>query len=149
MSLSISAKLLEAIEKHGEAQYPEEGAGLILGYGGREPRLAVQLRPLNNGFAPESRHHRYLIDPWAMMEAEQEAESLGLDVIGVFHSHPDHPAQPSEYDRQWAMPWYVYLITSIDRGKATETRAWLLNDDHRAFSQETLWDGRSIPDQEA
>jgi proteasome lid subunit RPN8/RPN11 len=149
MSLRIPAPLLETIKRHAEAHYPEEGAGLILGYGGQEPRLAVQLRPLRNSFAPDSRHNRYMIDPWAMMEADQEAESMGLDVIGVFHSHPDHPAQPSEYDRQWAMPWYVYLITSVHQGKAGETRAWLLNDDHQAFTQETLLDGRSILDQEA
>jgi proteasome lid subunit RPN8/RPN11 len=138
MTLNISRELLLQIWDHGQRHYPEEGAGLILGTMNGEERWATRVLPLENKFRPESRHNRYLITPEDMLDGEQEAERFGLEIIGVFHSHPDHPAEPSEYDRQWALPWYSYLITSVDQGQALETRSWRLNDDRSEMTEEAF-----------
>jgi proteasome lid subunit RPN8/RPN11 len=67
-----------------------------------------------------------------------EAERLGLSLIGVFHSHPDHPDQPSEFDRQWAQPFFSYIITSVEAGKAVESRSWRLEEDRSQFVEEII-----------
>lgn len=136
--LQISHGLLSRIWRHGEAQYPEEGAGLLLGRIDDEGRMAEQLLPLENKFQREARGNRYLIEPIDMLDAEQQAEELGLDVIGVFHSHPDHSAKPSEYDREWSLPWFSYLITSVYVGKALESRSWRLTENRSALIEEAL-----------
>ncbi len=138
MTLYVPGRLLEQIWAHAEASYPEEGAGVLLGSVEGEERWAKQLLPFANHFAPESRHNRYLIDPRDMLRAEEEAERLGLDVIGVFHSHPGHPARPSEFDREWALPWYSYVITSVQGGKAVESRSWRLTADRQQMQEEPL-----------
>ena len=86
----------------------------------------------------ETRHNRYLIPPEEILQGELEAEERGLDVIGYFHSHPDHPARPSEFDRDHAWPWYSYLIISVIDGKAGDSRAWQLREDRSGFAEETL-----------
>jgi len=73
-----------------------------------------------------------------VLHSEQEAAQRGLDVIGVFHSHPDHPNQPSEFDRDWAMPWFSYVITSVNDGETVASRSWRLTDDRTAFIEETI-----------
>jgi proteasome lid subunit RPN8/RPN11 len=93
---------------------------------------------LNNAREDGARHDRYLITPQDYLHGEQEAAKLGLEVIGVFHSHPDHPDQPSEFDRKWALPWFSYLITSIQAGKAIESRSWRLSEDRSYFEEEQL-----------
>ena len=138
MTLHISRELLLQIWDHGERIYPEENVGLILGQVNDEERWASKLLPMENKSQSESRHNRYLIHPEDMLAGEQEAEMLSLEILGVFHSHPDHPAEPSEFDRQWALPWYSYLITSVDRGQALESRSWRLNDDRSQMIEEVL-----------
>jgi proteasome lid subunit RPN8/RPN11 len=135
--LHISERLIQEIKTHGESQYPEEGAGLILGRFQGEFRYAEQLLPLSNQFEASSRHNRYLIEPQDMINAELKAEELGLDIIGVFHSHPNHPAVPSEFDRERALPWYSYIITRVDASGALESRSWRLSDE-REFSEEEI-----------
>ena len=63
---------------------------------------------------------------------------LDLDIVGIFHSHPDHPSRPSEFDREWAMPWFSYIITSVKNGKADGSRSWLLSEDRSAFNEESI-----------
>jgi proteasome lid subunit RPN8/RPN11 len=138
MTLHMPRELLLQIWDHGERTYPEENAGLILGTLKGDDRWASKLFPLENKSQSESRHNRYLIKPEDMLAGEQEAERLSQEILGVFHSHPDHPAEPSEFDRQWALPWYSYLITSIDRGQALESRSWRLTDDRSHMYEEVL-----------
>lgn len=135
MELWIKPEVMSRIQQHGQDHYPEEGAGLLLGQLDQASRQVTDLIPLVNTFAEEQRSRRYLISPEAMIEAEVKADELGLDILGVFHSHPDHPAQPSEFDRTWAWPWFAYLITSVINGKATASRAWLLKDDRSGFDE--------------
>ena len=138
MTIEITGNLLRKIQANGEAAYPEEGAGLLLGHVDGDRRQVSAILELTNAREDTARHNRYLIIPQDVQQGELEAERLGLDIIGVFHSHPDHPNQPSEYDREWAMVWYSYMITSIDAGKAAESRSWKLEEDHSGFEEEKI-----------
>jgi proteasome lid subunit RPN8/RPN11 len=127
--LRIAEELIAQIHSHGARHYPEEGAGLILGkYEGRR-RTAEYLIQVKNSSQPDSRHNRYIIEATDVLAGELQAEKLGLDVIGGFHSHPDHPAQPSDFDLKWALPNFSYIITSIYAGKAVSSRSWCISDD--------------------
>lgn len=138
MSLRLSPDLLVQIYRHGEAAYPDEGAGLLLGSANGDHKQVTALLLLDNAREDGARHNRYLLTPQDYLRGEQEAARLGLDVLGVFHSHPDHPNRPSEFDREWAMPWFSYLITSVNAGQAAGSRSWLLSEDRSAFTEETI-----------
>jgi proteasome lid subunit RPN8/RPN11 len=138
MRLTIPVHVMGEIHAHGEKLYPEEGAGLILGATEDENRNARRVLPMPNCFEPNERGHRYRLDPKEILQAEELAEQLGLEVIGVFHSHPDHPPSPSQYDLEWAVPWFVYVITSIEDGAASESRAWRMLEDHSRMVEELL-----------
>ena len=137
MILSLSKDVLAQIHAHGEQAYPEEGAGFLLGADGLERAVKVLL-PLANSREDAARHNRYLITPEDYLKAELEADRLGLSLIGVFHSHPDHPNRPSEFDRDWAQPFFSYIITSVDSGKAIESRSWRLLEDRSQFVEEKI-----------
>lgn len=145
MTLHIEPDLLASIRRHGEEHYPHEGAGLLLGRQDGEVRQAVRALPQTNEAPAESRARRYQIEAPAMLAAEELAEREGLEVVGVFHSHPDHPAAPSEFDKERALPWYTYLITSVMAGQAGETRCWRLSEDRDALEEERLWVGSIDP----
>ena len=135
--LRLSEDLLAQIHAHGEQAYPEEGAGFMLGAAGDE-RAVQAIFPLSNAREDAARHNRYLITPLDYLKAENEADRLGLSLIGVFHSHPDHPNSPSEFDREWAQPTFSYVITSVRSGKALETRSWRLVEDRSEFQEEQI-----------
>ena len=138
MPLFISPALLAQIHAHGAAAYPEEGAGLLLGALSGADRRVAALLEFTNAREDAARHNRYLLTPEDYFKGEQEAARRGLDVIGVFHSHPDHPNRPSEFDREWAMPFLSYIITSVNAGQAVESRSWLLSEDRQQFIEETI-----------
>ena len=134
----ISEDVLAQIHAHGEVSYPEEGAGFLLGNDDGEQRLVTQLFTTENMRDDDARHNRYLVSPEDYLQAEITADSLGLSLIGVFHSHPDHPSHPSEFDREWAQPFFSYLITRIDEGKAVKSRSWRLAEDRSRFEEEKI-----------
>lgn len=136
--VEIAAELLRRIQAHGETTYPEEGAGFLLGAKEGDLYRVVDIVPLPNVREKEARRTRYLISLEDTIRVEEEADRRGLGVIGVFHSHPDHPAQPSEFDREWALPSFVYVITSVEQGRAVESRAWRLVDDRSGFEEERI-----------
>lgn len=140
MRLHIASRLLGEIRSHGEECYPEEGAGFLLGKNQGDRRVEQIIIVQNDG-EPGARQNRYLIDPLTYMKAELAAQDGGLEVIGVFHSHPDHPDQPSEYDRDWAQPGFSYVITSVEGGKAAGSRSWRLTEDRSGFDEEELLTG--------
>ena len=118
---------MRRIHAHGEAAYPEEGAGLMLGSTGAEDKTGrsdCSSSPMPASTPPATT--ATCSPPQDYLHGEMEAARLGLDVIGVFHSHPDHPNRPSEFDREWAMPFLSYVITSVQSGVAVESRSWLL-----------------------
>lgn len=136
--LEISRDLLGQIHLHGEATYPEEGAGLLLGETNGSLRRVLDLLPIANTREDGARHNRYLLSPRDMLEAEDQADRRGLEIVGVFHSHPDHPNLPSEFDREWAMPWLSYLITSVMAGTAAASRSWRLSEERDRFDEEEI-----------
>jgi len=132
--LAISSEVIEQINVHVEQAYPEEGAGFLIGVEGD----VKQIIPLNNAREDEARHNRFLITPEDYLKAELTADSLGLSLIGVFHSHPDCPNVPSEYDREWAQPFFSYIITRVDEGKAVNSRSWRLLEDRSKYDEEEI-----------
>ena len=136
--LIVPPDVLRAIQSHGEAAYPNEGAGLLLGRAADGSKTLVDIMPLANEWEAGEQYHRYMIKPQDMLRGENEAARRGLDVVGIFHSHPDHVAEPSAMDRDWALPWFSYVITSIQKAKAVVSRSWLLRDDRSTFDEETM-----------
>ncbi len=143
-TLILSAADREAIERHLEAGYPDEACGVMIGRevpgaNGSNPTCTEVVRlVLSDNAREDSRHNRYVIPPEAVLAAEIAARAEGLGVIGYFHSHPDHPARPSEFDREHAWPGLSYLIVSIRGGTAKDVRSWRLSDDRERFLEETL-----------
>lgn len=138
MNLEITADTLREIKSHGETVYPEEGAGLLLGFQEGEARRISAIYRIVNSREQSARYNRYLLTPLDYARGEQEASRLGFEVLGVFHSHPDHPSRPSEFDREWAMPWFLYIITRVDKGQAASTQCWQLKEDRSGFEEVDL-----------
>lgn len=138
MTLTLSKEILAQIYAHGEDAYPEEGAGFLLGSDDGEQRRVTQLFTTENAREDEARYNRYLVTPEDYLKAEITADKLGLSLIGVFHSHPDHPNHPSEFDREWAQPFFSYVITNVNAGVAVESRSWRLAEDRSKFEEEKI-----------
>ena len=136
MSLRIGTHLLERIRAHGRSGYPYECCGFLLGKLGVD-RSVRDLRPVDNRRS-DSLETRYLISPRDWFETEKEAAERGLEIVGVYHSHPDHPAIPSEFDRDNALPFYSYIIVSVRQGRDAELSGWILSEDRAAFEREEL-----------
>lgn len=142
--LRISGQLAEKIRRIGVEIYPHECCGALLGRdddakadAASPAREVVDLFPLINRRDDSSRN-RFSLNAEDVRDAERAAQAQGLDVVGWYHSHPDHPAQPSEFDREHAWPWYSYVIVSIQNGTPQNITSWRLRDDRVAFSQEML-----------
>ncbi len=134
MNLKLTKNILDDISRHVEAAYPEEGAGFLLGVEGE----VKQILSLPNAREDEARHNRFLFTPEDYLKAELKADSLGLSLVGVFHSHPDCPNIPSEYDREWAQPFFSYIITRVDEGKSVSHRSWRLLEDRSKYEEEEI-----------
>lgn len=139
MTLYLAEDTGAAIGHHGERGYPNEICGLLLGKDAGRKRTVSALMPVENSFDAGEQFHRYLIAPEAMLQAERLARQTGLDVLGVYHSHPNEAARPSEYDRDHAA-WttWSYVIVSVREGKVAEMRAWKLREDRSGFDEEDL-----------
>ena len=136
--ITIPKNLLDQIHRHLEESYPEEGVGFLFGMDG-DDRMIKALHPVPNAWQPKSeRRRRYDVAPQDIMDADQKADDMGLVIIGAYHSHPDHPNEPSETDRERAHPFFIYLITSVKEEKATGTRAWRLLEDRSKFVEEEI-----------
>jgi proteasome lid subunit RPN8/RPN11 len=129
--------LLQALLEHGRGGYPEEICGALLGYTEGAARMLVRVLALDNQRTTE-RGTRYLIGPDDYRAADEEARAHGLDVVGFYHSHPDHSAVPSAFDRDHAWPWYVYVIVPVHDGRPGVPRAWRLADDRSQFDELTI-----------
>lgn len=141
--IQISLKHLEAIFTHAESTYPEECCGIILGDLAEDGKTVVKLIPTENAWisvAAESllgddtvasKGRRYAIAPQDLLQAQRYARDWCLDIIGIYHSHPDYSATPSEFDRLCAWQPYSYIIVSVVNGKACECQSWCLDDSHQ------------------
>ena len=138
---------------HSVREYPSECCGALLGKVEgeskqvrevvalknlrRDQRRAQELLPVDD-LARETERNRFLIDPLEQLRMEKDARCRGLDVLGYYHSHPDHPARPSVYDCEHAWPWYSYIIVSVERGVAKDLTCWVLAEDGGAFNPEPV-----------
>jgi proteasome lid subunit RPN8/RPN11 len=132
--LSVPTRLMELINEHVEKAYPEEGAGFLIGKDGE----VIEIVALPNAREEGARQNRFLFTPEDYLKAELKADMLGLSLVGVFHSHPDCPNIPSEYDREWAQPFFSYIITRVDEGKAVNSRSWRLLEDRSNYEEEEI-----------
>ena len=137
MTLVLEPRHLTAIKEHGERDYPHEACGLMGGVLDGDRTTVLQLVPLANE-RTDSARNRYLIDPDAFRKAQATLDHQRLEVLGVYHSHPDHPAEPSTFDRDHAWPRLSYVIVNVAQGRAGPVRSWRLSDDRAAFAEEPI-----------
>lgn len=140
MKLKIDRVVLTIIRRALEAAYPSEGCGFLIGTLGTNGNAQVQRHePVYNQRLDEGTgRNRYEIAPEDFLKTEKKLRAEGLDIVGTYHSHPDHPARPSEYDREHAWPVYRYLIVAVAKGEAGDARVWQLTDDRASFVEHTL-----------
>jgi proteasome lid subunit RPN8/RPN11 len=141
VSLILSPSQADQIRREGCAAYPNECCGVMIGHDQDEHRIVERLRTLANSFDASERYHRFRVDPLELARVEKEAGAAGKLVLGFYHSHPDAPARPSEYDREHAWPFYSYIIVSIQKGTATDMTSWKLNEKTEQFESEGI-DGK-------
>lgn len=147
MTFQLRSDQLQTIQAHAERTYPDECCGLLLGQREADSKILIEIRSLENAWTPDvaaelatptlTKSRRYWIAPEAMLAAMRDARTRDLNIIGIYHSHPDHPAVPSECDRQLAWQQYSYLIVSVEQGHAKRCQSWVLDDDDR-FQSELL-----------
>lgn len=153
MTLQITETNLKTICTNAERRYPEECCGLLIGKINGEDNQVLEVWPADNSwneadgkaFAEVSgstslggtRQERYAIAPATLLYVQRQARDRGIQIIGVYHSHPDHPARPSEFDRAIAWAQYSYIIVSVHQGKVKDYYSWRLDENHQ-FQQEKI-----------
>jgi proteasome lid subunit RPN8/RPN11 len=135
VTLRLSDATAEEIRRQGELAYPAECCGVLAGRAG-EIREVVRLVPMDNRRTDDP--HRYLIAPDDLRRTVSGLRESELEVLGYYHSHPDHPAVPSAFDTEHAWPWYSYIIVRVDHGRAAELTSWVLEEDRSAMSRESV-----------
>jgi proteasome lid subunit RPN8/RPN11 len=134
--LLIHPEHLEAIGRLGEASYPKECCGFLLGRTGGGVTVVERLVAAENGHAQG--RNRFQIRPETVLAVHKAARAEGVEVVGYYHSHPDHPARPSRWDCEGAWPGLSYVIVSVQAGKAAEVRSWRLAEDREGFQEEAI-----------
>ena len=142
---TLPKTLSDEIERHGRDAYPEECVGALIGTvaAGGKARTVERLFPIDNR-SGENRRRRYLVSPLDYLAAERAADAAGKTLLGFYHSHPEHPAEPSATDLAWAQPNFVYIIMSIRRTgdaapAAAGAGAFLLDPDRTGFLNDELF----------
>jgi proteasome lid subunit RPN8/RPN11 len=138
----LKAEVEKRIHEEGEQAYPNECCGFLLGrFSTDGEKQADLVLTVENAREAGEQYHRFVITPEDFMRAERDARQQDREIVGIYHSHPDHPARPSDYDREHALPFYSYLILAVKAGKAGELTSWELNSDRNQFTEEeiTLW----------
>jgi proteasome lid subunit RPN8/RPN11 len=148
IAIRVSTEQIEQICLHAEKTYPEECCGLLLGIINERDKLVVEVRPTENSWKAEltellpietgSKRNRFSIAPEVLLRVQKEARDRNLSIIGIYHSHPDHPAIPSEFDRAIAWQQYSYTIVSVQQGRAQDIRSWKLDEAHQFQNEEIL-----------
>lgn len=140
--IALGSRQEDEIRRHGEAEYPHECCGLLIGrFDEDESKQVVETYPISNARETEARHNRSLILPEEYMRGERYARHLGLEVVGNYHSHPDHPAAPSQFDLDHAWPTWSYIIVSVREGRASDLRSWEMKADRTRFDEEEITRG--------
>ena len=135
--IRLPERAIAEIEAHGSESYRDEACGVIYGHltsGGKD---VVRVSRMTNSRTDE-RHRRFVVTPDDYRRAEAEASRTGLDLLGFYHSHPDHPAYPSRYDLEHAFPFFSYLILAVSKGTPKALRSFVLSEDRSEFLEEPL-----------
>jgi proteasome lid subunit RPN8/RPN11 len=141
-ALTISGTVDAAIRAHGRETYPHECCGALIGSDGR----VFDVVALPNT-TEEGPRRRFLVRPSDYREAERRATERGAELVGFYHSHPDHPARPSQYDLDHAWPTFAYIIVAVAAGADHDMTVWYLKDDRSSFEEGSLHHGEnSHPD---
>jgi proteasome lid subunit RPN8/RPN11 len=135
--LCLGAGVEDAIRRHGAETYPDECCGALIGRDG----VVSAAYPLPNT-TEEGPRRRFMVRPQDYRAAERHASENGGELLGFYHSHPDHPARPSQYDLDYAWPFFSYIIVAVRAGVPEDMTSWRLRDDRSAFDQETLTYGQ-------
>ena len=138
-ALTLGPGVAEAIRAHGRETYPHECCGAMLG----RDRVVTEACALPNT-TEEGPRRRFLVRPGDYRAAEERASRQGVELLGFYHSHPDHPARPSQYDLDHAWPVFSYVILSVAGGAPEEMTSWRLSDDRERFEEETLTGGLEV-----
>jgi len=137
--LYLTEEHIKQIEKHGEQTYPFECGGMLIGdFAADGAKTILELLPMENAMDESEKHNRVLITPKDVLRAERYAREKKLDVVGYYHSHPDHPARPSQFDLDHALPVWSYIIVSVESGEAVDLRAWEMENDRSKFNEEEI-----------
>ena len=136
MTIRLTGVLVEEIRREGKLAYPAECCGVLGGRIVGDSKEVTRLVAMVNHRADDP--HRYLISPEDLLRTTGDLRRSDLEVLGYYHSHPDHPAVPSEFDSEHAWPWYSYIIVRVDQGRAAELTSWVLEEDCSAMRQESL-----------
>ena len=136
MQVQLEECAKDSMMLHAEGGYPNEICGILLGKDSDGKRVIMNTMPIENAFEADEQYHRFQITPQAMFAAEKLARYDRMDVLGVYHSHPDAPARPSQYDADHAA-WttWTYIILSVQDGKVVDMRGWNLRDEHTGFDE--------------
>ena len=135
--LKIPATILREIYDHTEESYPNECCGLMVGTVAGDARVVYTFRRCKN-LNTERARDRYQLDPRDMLRTQQEFENTPYDIVGIYHSHPDHPSRPSQTDTDAAFEGYSYVIVSVRNGSVASANSWVLNESERRFYEEPL-----------
>ena len=133
MALELNTHVDAAIRAHGQETYPNECCGALIGRDG----IVTETLALPNN-TDEGPRRRFKVTPGDYRSAEKRATELGGDLLGFYHSHPDHPARPSQYDLDHAWPFFSYVIVSVREGVSGDMTSWRLREDRSAFDEEDL-----------
>ena len=137
--IAILETRMAEIRVHGERDYPHECCGLLLGTFIKEgAKVCLEIYPISNAREEEAKRNRFLIRPEELMRGEKYARSKDLEVVGFYHSHPDHPAVPSAYDLEHAWPVYSYVVIAVANGRAGDLRSWEMQADRSRFHEEEI-----------
>ena len=143
--ITLTRERLEEIRQHGVRDYPYECCGLLLGrFAENGHKVVTETYPISNAREESAKRNRFLIQPEELMRGEKYARTKALEVVGFYHSHPDSPAVPSQYDLEHAWPTYSYIIVSVNKEAATDLFSWEQEPDRSRFNpEEIILDGNS------
>ena len=136
--IRIAEKQLDDIRAHGVRDYPYECCGLLLGRYETDAKTVSETYPISNAREESAKRNRFLIAPEELMRGERYARDRDLEVVGFYHSHPDSPAVPSQYDLEHAWPTYSYIIVSTRVSEATDLFSWEQEPDRSKFNPEEI-----------
>ena len=135
--IRLSKNNVAEIELYAEQTYPEECCGMMLGFSKNETHFIEKVIKIDNS-QDENRRRRFFITPDQYRQAEQLAREWKMELLGFYHSHPDHPAAPSVFDTDHALPWFTYIIVSVRQGKSAAMTAWLLDEKRTQFIERII-----------